>query len=335
MVYIDVCAWGLGVVKGLCMEQLSGLAGQHGAAGGAEVDLQGSLPCARCRYDLKGLSITSVCPECATPVRATILMKVDPHADELQPLFFPKLTAWGLFLWSVFALAGVLVAWVMFAGQVLPRWNVPDWVAWLVPGFTALSGLCALVMVKPHKIDSLAASHVVGKLSGAASAMAGIGVALYGPLVYCLYVEFVFAWNGFMPQFGVSSIQPPFRIVALILIALMLFLLRPNARSLAARSFLMRTGQQDRQQMASLIVVALLLGIAEAIALATSTGQGANAELIEAIVTILRLVFAALFTLGLISVVIDTWRLRKILAEPPLSLRALISEDREAKRVVA
>lgn len=312
------------------MEQLSGGAGPTKSLAGMDVDLHGSLPCVRCRYDLKGLSITSVCPECGTPVRATLLMKVDPHADELQPLFYPRLTAWGLFLWSVFALAGVLVAWVMFAERMQPQWSVPDWVAWLVPGFTALSGLCALVMIKPHKVDSLAATHVVGKLSGAASAMACMGVALYGPLVYCLYTEFVVLWGG--ANFG-GLIQQFTRIACCVLMAIILFGLRPNARLLAARSFLMRTGQQDRQQMASLIVVVLLLGIVEAIELGTN--QGSNAELIDAIITILRLVFAALFTLGLISVVVDTWRLRKILAEPPLSLRTLITEGTDAKRVVA
>lgn len=314
------------------MEQLSGGAGQTGAAAGADVDLQGSLPCARCRYDLKGLSITSVCPECATPVRATILMKVDPYADELQALFFPKLTAWGLFLWSVFALAGVLAAWALFVGDVVARLAAPDWVAWLVPGFAALSGVCALVMVKPHKIDALAASHVGGRLSGAASTMAGMGVAMYGPLVYCLYAEFVALRHG-SPAFGVMGLLA--RVTCCIIVALILFCLRPNARLLAARSFLMRTGQQDRQQMASLIVVVLLLGVVETISLAVSTGQGANAELIEGIVRILRLVFGVLFTLGLVSVVIDTWRLRRILAEPTLSLRALISEGVKGKRVVA
>ncbi|MFO0856446.1 MAG: hypothetical protein U0640_03710 [Phycisphaerales bacterium] len=312
------------------MEQLSGVAGQSRSGLTADVDLQGSLPCVRCRYDLKGLSITSICPECGTPVRATILMKVDPHADELQPLFHPKLTAWGLFLWSAFALAGVLAAWLMFASHISQRWTAPDWIAWLVPGFTALSGICAIAMVKPHKLDSLASSHVVGKLSGAASAMAGMGVALYGPLVYCLYAEFVVFWPG-------SSVTGTFaqfaRIACCVLMAIILFALRPNARLLAARSFLMRTGQQDRQQMASLIVVVLLLGVVETIALIKN--QGANAELIEAIVSIMRVVFAALFTLGLISVVIDTWRLRKILAEPPLSLRTLITEGADAKRVVA
>ena len=32
------------------------------------LSLLGSLPCITCRYDLKGISIRGVCPECGTPI---------------------------------------------------------------------------------------------------------------------------------------------------------------------------------------------------------------------------------------------------------------------------
>src|SRR5436190_23878239 len=68
--------------------------------------LRGDLPCVACGYNLKGLSIRSVCPECGTPVRATILSVVDPHAAELTPIRLPALVALGL----LFCAAGALGA---------------------------------------------------------------------------------------------------------------------------------------------------------------------------------------------------------------------------------
>ena len=61
-------------------------------------ELTGDLPCVRCGYNLRGLSIREHCPECDAPVRATILALVDPRASELKPLRRPRLTGWGLVL---------------------------------------------------------------------------------------------------------------------------------------------------------------------------------------------------------------------------------------------
>ncbi|MBL8760751.1 MAG: hypothetical protein JNL50_05545, partial [Phycisphaerae bacterium] len=49
-------------------------------------ELTGDLRCAKCAYNLKGLSVRSVCPECGLAISATLLAKVDPHAAELRPI---------------------------------------------------------------------------------------------------------------------------------------------------------------------------------------------------------------------------------------------------------
>src|SRR3954470_14312241 len=74
-------------------------------------ELTGNLPCVTCRYNLRGLSIKSVCPECGTAVRAAILAAVDPYAPILQPLYAPRLAATGLMLWAGGALAAGLLTW--------------------------------------------------------------------------------------------------------------------------------------------------------------------------------------------------------------------------------
>src|SRR5215831_18001819 len=76
-------------------------------------ELGGDLPCAACRYNLRGLSVRSVCPECGTPVRATILFTVDPYASVLRPITWPRATAAGLILWSMGALGAAVLTWVL------------------------------------------------------------------------------------------------------------------------------------------------------------------------------------------------------------------------------
>ena len=66
--------------------------------------LEADVHCARCGYNLRGISIRSVCPECGAAVRATILAVVDPHASELQPIRHPWPVAAGLVLWAASAL---------------------------------------------------------------------------------------------------------------------------------------------------------------------------------------------------------------------------------------
>src|SRR5690606_27754218 len=57
--------------------------------------LKGDLLCIGCGYNLRGLSIREMCPECGIPVRATILGVIDPMADELAPIPRPRLVATG------------------------------------------------------------------------------------------------------------------------------------------------------------------------------------------------------------------------------------------------
>src|SRR5262245_48877512 len=74
-------------------------------------ELTGDLPCVRCRYNLRGLSVRAPCPECGTPVRATLLAVVDPFAGELQPVSRPRLIVAGLIAWSLGGFGSALCVW--------------------------------------------------------------------------------------------------------------------------------------------------------------------------------------------------------------------------------
>ncbi len=79
----------------------------RGSSGVARLsrELAGDLPCIQCGYNLRGLTVKGMCPECGTSVRATLLAVVDPMAGEFRPISFPRLTAYGMLVWSHAAVA--------------------------------------------------------------------------------------------------------------------------------------------------------------------------------------------------------------------------------------
>jgi hypothetical protein len=123
------------------------------------LELTGGMPCVRCGYDLRGLSVRSVCPECGTPIRATILARVDPRARELQPVHTPRLTAGLLVVWSVSALAAAVFAWVPRVVEALNRLEYgiepPRWAPLAVAGLVAWSMGGAVGLVRPQRSIAL------------------------------------------------------------------------------------------------------------------------------------------------------------------------------------
>ena len=109
-----------------------------GGAGGLALELTGGMPCVRCRYDLRGLTVRGMCPECGTAIRATILARVDPLAKELQAVHTPRLTAGLLVLWASGALGAAVCSWVPRVVEALNRLEFrlepPGWVAGMVLG---------------------------------------------------------------------------------------------------------------------------------------------------------------------------------------------------------
>lgn len=296
-----------------------------GAAVGAPLALElgGDLPCIRCRYNLKGLSIRGTCPECGTPMRATLLAVVDPRASELQPIAHPRLIAAGVVLWSLAALVATLSGWTIRLLTLLDsshQWVDPGQVGRLLaPACAALSGLGAAALIRPHP-----GVPRTGRL------MAGIGAGLYLPLAGVLTIgasmsepapgpgEWTIAARGGLEGLlGVAQ--------SLLLIGILL-LLRPNARLLAARSMLMREGMVDRQTMRavaaslSLCVVGHLLGVLSS----DSTAMELPALIGGSLIAIGNL----LFLMGIVGITIDCLRMRRVIASPPLSPADLLEPAR-------
>lgn len=308
-------------------EQAEGEQGGMSRGTGVSPELGGDLLCRRCRYNMRGLSIRGVCPECGLPVRATLLAVVDPRAKELQPLWFPRATAVGLVVWTHGAVASglfVMVARLHAVGIVrYESRDAGEWAA-LCAGASAVG---ALSLVAPHRGLSVGQRMValggVGMLAGAAYLMWRVLVLLD-------------------PQatIGAFADRPPmervaWKLCADVAIACALLLLRPNARLLAARSLLMRTGMVNRQTLASLAAVAGVCVAGDLLMLGASALWGMRAwEGVTSVLGLTGQIFAlvggALLFLGLIGAAVDAWRLLPVVLERPLQLEDLLSKEDRA-----
>jgi hypothetical protein len=292
-----------------------------GPSGIIASELGGDLPCVRCRYNLKGLSIRGVCPECATPVRATLLAVVDPMAGELRPIFSPRATAIGVLVWGLAPLLAALCVWGMKLVEVVPvdsTWNgLRGSLAIMVVLLTGVSGMGAVALVKPH-----------GGLKRKHRRMAMAAVALYLPLsvvLWWIHGSMVEVGFGAYGEAGLHRIQ--LRLLAGGLMMLIIVGLRPNARVLAARSLLMRSGRVDRQTMLALVAVLGLSMFGDVMMLIAGEIHGPIGDTVREVGKLMVLAGSLLFTIGLAGVALDCWRLRSVLAEAPLSLGQLLTTD--------
>jgi hypothetical protein len=139
---------------------------------------------------------------------------------------------------------------------------------------------------------------------------------------------------------GAFADRPPMERVAWklgadVAIACALLLLRPNARLLAARSLLMRTGMVNRQTLASLAAVAGVCVVGDLLMLGASALGGMRAwEGVTMVMGLTGQIFAlvggALLLVGLIGAAVDVWRLLPVVLERPLQLEDLLAKEDRA-----
>lgn len=281
-------------------------------------ELTGDLRCARCGYNLRGLSVRSACPECGCAVRATILAVVDPHAEEFRPIPRARTTSALLVIWSGAALAAALLVAAMRAQDLVALFTGvavrPGPLPQLSILAIQLSALGALALVRPH--------DDVPRWS---SAVALLGVLLYAPVLLC-HVR-ILGLDAVRPNPYALLAHPDaarhlLRIVQAGLMAGILLTLRTNYRSLMIRSLVLRTGRVDRQPMAPIIAALAVAAVGDAM-------LAAHARIV--LPDIVPLVAAAvvglgslLLTLGLAGLAVDTLRLRPALTERATALRDIL-----------
>lgn len=305
--------------------------GAHALAGADLArELTGTLPCARCRYNLKGLSVRNECPECGLPVRATLLAVIDPHASEIQPMTRPRLTGVLIATWAVAMMGVAASAWTLRLGDVFAlvgmrrlqiAWMEAE-LPWVIAFLTVLAGVGAVGFVCPHA--GIARRKCV---------MAALAAFLYLPLAAVEWgiLEMLDGPSPFR-YFGDGATELPMpersmlRIASGLLISGIALLLRPNARLFVARSMLMRSGKVDRQTLMGIAGAAGVGVLGDLVHLAAPFMGVSAVEPARYAGTILIALSSALLTAGLLGVLVDTLRIYPSVVDPPLALEDVLAE---------
>lgn len=282
--------------------------------GRVALELTGDIRCIRCRYSLRGLSVRTPCPECGLPVLATILAVVDPHASELSPIRFRSLVAFGLLAWVVGAMGALLASWVARGLEIVHLASRDVLLTLAVIGVSCLglSGLGAVALIHPH-----------AGIPARQRLLAGAGVALYAPLAVTWWqVHGVLdrtVPSGLFTLEGMSTGRAALRLLAGLLIAGIIFGLRPSARLLAARSLVVRAGRVDRQSLLALAAALGVAGAGDALTLGASLVSGGVREAMVLAGAFAIAVGSFLLALGLGGIMGDCLRLVPVIRHPALT----------------
>lgn len=285
-------------------------------AGGADIarQLTGDLPCPVCRYNLRGLSVKSVCPECGTAVRAAILFAVDPYAPALQPFTTPRLTAAGIVLWSGGAALAALLTWgLRLCDLVYTVFEVPcpaRQIARAALVCIFASGVGGIALIRPH-------ARIPLLYSGAAAA--GVACTFWlGSLYSHLHLSFdaVHVQPYFQQLSESLGARSLIRLEEGGLLLAIVLLFRPMTRLLAARSLLMRLGHADRQTMPMMAAAVCVAAVGDAANL-ISVRLWHPSELLRTLVMFPIVIGSMLLTVGLFGVLTDCVRICSVILRPP------------------
>lgn len=289
--------------------------------------LTGELICIGCGYDLRGLSIREMCPECGMSIRATLLGIVDPQAEELEELSLPRLSGNGIVVWSVGALVACVAVWVLRIDEIVRaksnvNLGIGDWVS--VVGVIGLvcSGIGAATLIRPHR-----------RVGRWVSMRAAIGVSAYIPVAMIYWV----IYNGFDGSASMPLVNPGAEHVDRSLLRLGMFVgivvivvgIRPNALMLAMRSVIVRTGRVDRQSMYAVLASFGVAAVGDAFDVVGTLSGGMVGDMLTQLHVVLVAVGSVLITLGMVNIVIDTVRLRPVLRHRGVGLGDVFETNRQ------
>lgn len=301
--------------------------GVNDAPGGIARQLTGDLWCIRCGYNLRGLSIRELCPECAVPVRATILGVIDPKAHELAPLIRPRLVGLGLLAWAFGLWVAAMCVGFMRGAEILREMaQVRWWTGWApVLGTIGLvvSGVGAMALIRPHRR--------VGRLE---AVRAALGVAAYFPLVFIYFSIYArldrHSPTPFLQPGPLEVERAALRLGMFVFVLLLAWGLREQVRSLALRSVVVRTGRVDRQSMMAVLASFGVAAVGDALHVLSGVLGGGTADLVATVGTVLLAVGSVLILVGVSNMALDAVRLWPVVVRSGVGLRDVL-EDNDAR----
>ncbi len=279
-------------------------------------ELTGDLRCARCRYNLRGLSVRGVCPECGTPVAATLLTVIDPQATELQPVRRPYLISAGMVVWAVGALGAATLAWVVRLAEAFSALGPVAWVPGWISICLAVCGVGGLALVRPH--------GRIPRSSRWAAMAACVGCWALAWTTWKILGEI--DGPGARPYLSGTewSSRWAWKLVETALIGAVVLGFRPVFHVLQARSHLMRSGRMERQTLRALLASTVVIMCGDLVQAAIRELQPSWAEIATNGAICVTGVGSLLLTAGLFGVGMDVRRLLPVIIEPPLSLNDVL-----------
>lgn len=283
------------------------------------------LTCAACGYDLRGLSVLDRCPECGLRIATSILAVVDPRAQEFEPIRKPKLVAFGLLTWSAGGLLAAVCAWSLRAAELPALGNSPHLIGETGARALAMIGVVGIVI---SGVGAVALVKPARRMPAMGARLALVGVALYVPLAAVFWMlhgqldaSMASPYFGRMPD----AERVLIRAVELSLVAGIMLSLRSNARTLAARSAILRTGRVDRQTMYAVAVTAGLGVLGDLVRLAATFADGSLSQLLSIGGVSLVVIASALLTMGMAGAAIDCVRIARALLRSGRRITSLVS----------
>jgi len=281
-------------------------------------ELSRDLPCVRCGYDLVGLSVRDRCPECGTPVRATLLAVVDPLAGELAPIYAPRLLFAAMCIWSFSTFLACMSVWLMRAMEFIdPGLGVPLIAHWLGPAAAALLGIAGIALIplaRPHpRLESGTTAGVILAVL-AYLGLAGLWWSMFTSMDRRTSTIFVSA----TADDGWRTLT---RIGCGICAAIAVLGISKAWQAMQSRSVLMRSGRLDRQSTPSLLAAIGIAAMGDILWLVFKPEQDTSIEgsLIRIISVAMIGVGSMLMTVGIAAILIDVVKLRHVILAAPLS----------------
>lgn len=291
--------------------------------------LAGDLSCINCGYNLRSLSVRSACPECGASVLATVLDAVDPAAGIIAPIRRRRLVAAGLVLWPAAAIVAALLMWLnrfwieavalMEVGRPPPLWLGPATLAAM-----ALSALGSAALITPH-----AGIALRNRL------MAASGTLLMAGLVAIRLSDAraqAFDPASFLKGTTLEPGLLTLRLIGATMVAVLVFCFRPNAKLLAQRSMVLRSGGAERQSMLPLAGAMALIWLGALLGLVGVAAGGIVLDTVFYADMILTGLGAVLFTIGLWGVLRDALRIAPVILQPRVQPSALLVDESTPER---
>ena len=285
-----------------------------------------SLSCEGCGYDVRGLELTSDCPECGTKIWDTVRQSVDPVRDQLPLIHNPASVGGGLVWLSICMLIAsvvvLIVNWFFVVDDQVSKIAFIQW--WQIlplSGLIAIFTLPGIWMLWPAR-RSLANTNVLRFISLLMVGVVGWGVlGTYQWFQIAQLVKFrglpLESIPGLYTWLWVST-----KLAMLLCALIFLWGLNGILTEVGRRSRKYRSARGGKQRLREIGIAIIIAGAGMVIAI---VGNDQAARLIGVVVAIIA---NLVILIGLAFLVVNTWWIFQDL-KPRASLQQLLESQED------